>query len=564
MAITLNLVKSRLISSHDELSIFKKEATASLLKFAESNTCDLDAISRLLTAKYAEITAALNDGYAVESEVEIQPQEATPPAAAAAPVTDLSASGLTPKQLNRADIGQFSSKFEDMARKYQLTPDLHSWMVSREGESLDLGNVACSAIEAEMAQFAKKFGLASDKKQKKTACLQRVAEPLHPALPAPTIPAEGGISTDVTQDPMDLAIAEQDRLAAEPPLPEGGAPAPEPEVAAEASETPVLTEEDIAALLDGNPERQETAGKIVGASIHLGRNLAWQLLCRVATGSYNAAQLKELHAALRVVAAGEGEIVEQPEAPENVAEEHAGEAVPSLGAKPEVAPEAAPAAAAAKGPESDLLAKFNALMASVDKDENLLLQIKPEDITQEQSLATRRDRPAPDNAPHIVNPETNPESFTGTHGPVLPWFNGLADDEQQAILADQNTDDEVYTALAAWYMEQAGDIDSDMAAGVDEAIKGKPEAEGISGEQIITYLHADPANNKIITYDDIPRIIGEIKKEQGAAGKSEEAPAKEEPAAEKPAEEKPAEEPAKEPAKEEKAEEKPEGDSEDK
>ena len=612
MAITLNLVKSRLISSQEELSQFKKEATASLLKFAQSNVCDLDAISKLLTAKYAEINTALTSGYKVESGVDILPED---PAAAPVPVVDLAASGLTPNQLNRTDLATYSTQFEDMARKYQLTPDLHSWMVSREGESLDLGNVPCSEIEAAMAQFAKKFGLATDKKSKKSAalavgdevvfsvpfdkapgydaatpnlaapgsedwmvgkegvvanitqepglvdvtwadggqnlvgeiqlqkkaCLQRVAEPIHPPLPVEQ--AEGNPEA---QDPLDLMMQAEERQANEPPVP-----------AELESAGTQLDEQDIAALIGGSPEKQETAGKIVGSSKLIGKSLAWALLCRVATGSYNAAQLKELNAALRVVAADEPE--------ESVEAEHAGEAVPVITPeKPEAAVEPLSAVfqdPAARTDAESLLQKFNAMMAKVDKPGYLLMPVTVDDILREKGIATKRERPAPDSTagPVTLSPETAPEQYAGTHGPVLPMFNGISDEEQQSILADQNSDDEVYHTLTAWYMGEGADIDADMAAGVDEAIKGKPEAEGISGEQIIAYLHADPANDKIITYDDIPRIIGEIKKEQAGTGKGEAAaPAQEEPAPEKPAEE-PVKEPVKEePEKEEPAKEEPE------
>jgi hypothetical protein len=78
MAHKLNLVKTRIISSKEELVAFKVEATVALLKFAESNDCDLDAISQLLAAKYAEIDQALADGNKVETEVEIYPQPEAP------------------------------------------------------------------------------------------------------------------------------------------------------------------------------------------------------------------------------------------------------------------------------------------------------------------------------------------------------------------------------------------------------------------------------------------------------------------------------------------------------
>jgi hypothetical protein len=74
----LNLVKSRIISSKEELIAFKRDATSALLKFADSNDCDLDQISQLLCAKYAEIDKALAEGNRVETEVEIYPQPESP------------------------------------------------------------------------------------------------------------------------------------------------------------------------------------------------------------------------------------------------------------------------------------------------------------------------------------------------------------------------------------------------------------------------------------------------------------------------------------------------------
>ena len=462
---------------------------------------------------------------------------------------------------------------EDMARKYQLTPDLHSWMVSREGESLDLGNIPCSAIEAEMAQFAKKFGLATDKKQKKVACLQRVAEPIHPALP---VQQEEG--NPEAQDPLDLMMKEEERLAAEPPLPEGGAPAPEPAAApapeAEGSDSLVMSQEEVAQLLNSNPAKQATAGKIIGASAHLGRSLTWQLLCRVATGSYNSAQLKELHAALRVVAADEGEA-------ENVPEEHAGEAIPPHSEKPEAAPEGPKSAEEALSaiypdpatltPAKDILAQFNALIQQVDKAGNLLSPITEDDILREKGIAARRERSAlpvssedtPEHKPgwHEQGGETESEIPQHRTGPVLPLFNELPAEDQQAIIGDATSEDETFAAIAAWYQGQGTDIEVDMAAGVDAALPPEAKERSITGEEVIAWMHADQVHDKILMYEDIPKLVGEIRHEQDSTQKRKEQRAEQgipefDPNAE-PAAEKPAEEPAKEEAK-------PEGESEEK
>lgn len=71
MAHKLNLVKTRILSSLQDLDQFKREATEALLKFADSNDVDLDAVSKTLQARYKEIEAALISGDSVESEVEI-------------------------------------------------------------------------------------------------------------------------------------------------------------------------------------------------------------------------------------------------------------------------------------------------------------------------------------------------------------------------------------------------------------------------------------------------------------------------------------------------------------
>jgi len=253
MAIKLNLVKSRKISSKEDLIAFKCEATAALLKFADSNDCDLDKISQLLVAKYAEIDKALEEGNQVETEVEIYPQPAASPVA-------------------------------------------------------------------------------------RQACMEPAKVP--------------------------------------------------------------TTDEDIRAMIAANPQKQATANKIMAIASQLGQTVAWDLLTRIATGAYSAAELRELTAALRVVAAEDG--AEAEEAPAAAAEEPTGH---------EPKPEAAPEAAAPESAEmASLLQQFNAEIDAVDPSHKLLLPITMDDVkATPPAVPGEEQEEAIPAAPAPVEPEIAPE-----------------------------------------------------------------------------------------------------------------------------------------------------------
>ena len=306
MAIKLNLVKSRLISSKEDLISFRKEATAALLKFADSNDCDLDKISQLLVAKYAEIDKALNDGYQVESEVEIYPQPAASPVTATTGYVSVD-SNYTPDQIVDA-----------------LSEELHGVPFM----SLDQEKQAQVVVTSERRGYMRK------------ACMEPAKVP--------------------------------------------------------------TTDEDVRRMIAASPQKQETANKIMAISSQLGQAVTWDLMTRIATGAYTAAELRELTGALRVVAAEDGE--EAEEAPAAAAEEPTGHE-PKPAATPEVA--ATPESAEV----NSLLQQFNAEIDAVDPAHKLL---KP--ITMDEVKATppatpgEEDEAIPAAAPAApVEPEVAPE-----------------------------------------------------------------------------------------------------------------------------------------------------------
>ena len=448
MAHKLNLVKSRLISSHEDLMAFKREATAALLKFAESNDCDLDAISQLLTTRYAEINQALDDGYKVESEVEIYPQPAPPETSA---VT-----------FNVGD--EVELLFGDGK------PNIGVVGIKPEELNAAPGDVYVESLGA--------AGLVPSSKLRKVACMQRIADQLHPVQPAQL--DDGRVDT---QDPLDLLVQQQEREAAES----------------------MLSSEDIAKLIADAPDRQPIANDIVSSSSRLGHDVAWGLISRIAANRYSASELKEIAAALKVVAA----------------DEESDEAVPGKGDATAAAVEtpadevvADPAVSAAAETlftdagelkmANDLVAKFNEIMAEIDPSGYDLRPISIDEIVSKGDVLSRQEREVPENVVEPITPYS-PENL------ILPAYNKLDPAEKAAVIEGVEVGD-VPNALDQWYAEKGIDVIADMVAGVNEVLKAKGEQQ-ITGQQIVDRYLADSEGKGHITTPDVDVVLGELRHE---------------------------------------------------
>ena len=413
MAIKLNLVKSRLISSHEELAMFKKEATTALLKFAESNDCDLDAISQLLTARYAEINQALTEGYQVESEVEIYPQPA--------PL------------------------------------------------------------------------------EQKTACMQRIAEPIHPPLPI-----QQDEANPEAQDPADLVEAQQEREIAESQI----------------------TPEDLAKLIAETPEKQEMVSDIVSATLKIGQSTAWALLCKVAANELTDRELLDLKAALKILAV-DAEDEENPEADADVVTEA------PVDAEDQAAGQAAAEFFSVPGElkaANDIVDKFNEMLKGVDPDGEMLTPINLHEIVRSVGVSTGREREA---LPPLAEPEQVPtskqKSFENVEvkDAILPAYNKLSPEEKSAVIEGVEPN-EVDNIIDSWYAEQGLDVIADMATGVNPILEEMKETQ-ITGQQVVERFLADTGGKGHITPSDVKFVIGEIRKEAAPAPVAEEPAAVEAP-----------------------------------
>ena len=541
MAIKLNLVKSRLITSHADLVQFKKEATSALLNFADSNVCDLDAISHLLTAKYAEISKALNDGFSVESEVEIYPQPALPEAklqkeACMQPPLEVTAATLQPAEPQEARqwrINVYSASPEEASSLHSLPDDYtippginisKGYMSGGAGTSSVLKVTAPAYIERDEL-----MGIVSNYLAGQGI---NVDAALHQPL----------FENPVTQDPADLVETQQERELAEShmtPL-ETTPMTPQDQFSHLQPGGDQITAEDLAAMFAAAPEQQPIAADIMAAAPQLGRTTTWNLLSRLATNKFSPAQLLQLKAALKVMAADE----EGGESEEDVAAEHAGEAerkAPSVltaeeqGDIGQVFGDQGELKAA-----SDLASEFNRLLAEVDPDMELVPPVSVGEIAHQVHVAEGRQRelpptplapPAQDYTPSGY--ERSPEELAkvreesaakaeehATDELALPTWNKLPREEQAPAL--EGFDDET-TAIDQWYAESGLNVIDEMTGAVDAWLE-EHNVPQFTGAQIVERFMADSQGEGHISYGDIPKIIKEVEGEAGARAEAPDLP----------------------------------------
>lgn len=574
MAHKLNLVKTRILSSLQDLDQFKREATEALLKFADSNDVDLDAVSKTLQARYKEIEAALISGDSVESEVEIFPQEpATPSEKTAGAIagpgipdgtgpygrgvgrgmkpqlqdgTGPRGRGVGPgrgrtvcpvikekrlplqepatppgtqkKACMQKPVTKRATSFEDYMeeeaeeRVERRLPMYPVWPPAREYEyeptQFKAGDKVKFAIPFDKLPEYDPHRpnlLAPGDEDHMVGETGQIAE-LRPGDNAAVIKWDLGDSTVVGIDQLEPIQSFKKACMQKPVTAAIGA---DPDAAMEDVQ---ITAEDIARMLAESPEKQAVAASITRCSSVIGANTAWALLMRLATNQLADNELRDLKAALHVLAAAEDE--ENPEQEESaVATEKPGKNLAeSVFSEP----------GEMKAADS-LVNQFNKLITEIDPDGEMLSPISLDEISRQMETAASREREGIEVSPEEIGEKPRPahsEAIGGAPGlpvaeehfgsditPILPQFDSLSAEDKAAITEGLPIGEHA-DAIDQWYGEMGLNVDEDMQKGVAEYLKSKGMTDA-SAQDIMAAWEAS-GDKGHITPQQIKQFYAEI------------------------------------------------------